>query len=61
LVERTKPIDDFITRNKLKVFGSPKQKGVSKVKQQVTSLKNNVGQFSHFISVARQGRATLIF
>ena len=45
LVERTKPIDDFITRNKLKVFGSPKQKVVSKEKQ-VTSLKSDVGLFS---------------
>ena len=46
LVERSKSIDDVIHHNKLKVFGSAKKKKASKGKQQLTSLKSDVGLFS---------------
>jgi len=45
-VERSKSIDDVIHRNKLKVFTSLATKPVSKEKQQMTSLKSDVGLFS---------------
>ena len=46
LIERSKSIDDVIHRNKLKLFGSAFKKSVSKGKQQLTSLKSDVGLFS---------------
>ncbi len=46
LIERSKSIDDVIHRNKLKLFGSAAIKNVSKGKQQLTSLKSDVGLFS---------------
>ena len=46
LVERTKPIDDAIRRNKLKVFSTSTPRSVSKGKQQLASLRNDVALFS---------------
>jgi len=46
LVERTKPIEDGIHRNKVKIFGQPATKPQAKGKQQMKSLKNNVDLFS---------------
>ena len=46
LIERTKSIDDVIHRNKLKLFVSAAKKGVKKGKQQLLSLKSDVGLFS---------------
>ena len=46
LVERSKSIDDVIHHNKLKLFGNATKKNVSKGKQQLTSLKSDVGLFS---------------
>ena len=45
-LDRTKPIDDTIHQNKLKVFKAPTTKSVNKQKQQLTSLKNNAELFS---------------
>ena len=45
IVDRVKSIDDTIHRNKLKLFGTTKVK-ISKEKQQVVSLKSDVGIFS---------------
>ena len=42
LVERTKPIYDVIRRNKVKVFSTSSPRSVSKGKQQVASLKNDL-------------------
>jgi len=44
--ERTKPIEDAIHRNKLKIFGQPASKPQAKGKQQIKSLKNDMGLFS---------------
>ena len=46
LVARTKPIYDAIHRNKLKVFSTSTPRSVSKGKQQVASLKNDLQLFS---------------
>jgi hypothetical protein len=46
LVERTKPIQDPIKRNKLKIFGQPATKSQVKGKQQMKSLRNDVNLFS---------------
>lgn len=46
LVERTKPIDDTIHRNKLKVFKTLSIRSISKDKLKLTSLKNNAELFS---------------
>ena len=46
LVEKTKPIEDAIHRNKLKIFGQPATKPQAKGKQQMKSLKNDVDVFS---------------
>ena len=46
LVERTKPIEDTIHRNKLKIFGTPASKPSGEGKQQLKSLKNDLGLFS---------------
>ncbi len=46
LIERSISIDDVIHRNKLKVFESATKKNVSKGKQQLISLKSDVGLFS---------------
>ena len=45
LVERMKPMEDAIHRNKLKIFGQP-TKLQAKGKQQMKSLKNDVDLFS---------------
>ena len=50
LVERTKSINDAIRRNKLKVFNTSTPRSVSKGKQQLASLRNDVALFSrHYI------------
>ena len=46
LVERTKPIDDTIHRNRLKLFVGSRTKTASKKKQQLTLMKNDVELFS---------------
>jgi len=46
LLERTKPVDDTIHQNKLKVFKAPPIKSMSKEKQKLTCLKNNAELFS---------------
>jgi len=46
LVERTKPVDDTVHRNKLKVFKAPPIMSISKEKQKLTCLKNNAELFS---------------
>ena len=46
LVERSKSIDDVIHRNKLKLFLNQVKTKTSKNKQQLTSLKSDVGLFS---------------
>ena len=46
LLDRIKPIDDPIHRNKVKVFKTPTTRTVSKQKQQLTSLFNNAELFS---------------
>jgi len=43
LVERSKPLDNAIHHNKLKVFCSSKLRSVSKGKQQTVSLKHDLG------------------
>ena len=42
LVERTKPIDDTIHRNRLKLFVGSRTKTASKEKQQLTLVKSDV-------------------
>ena len=50
LVERTKSINDPIRRNNLKVFNTSTPRSVSKGKQQLASLRNDVALFSrHYI------------
>ena len=44
--ERTKSINDAIRRNKLKVFNTSTPRSVSKGKQQLASLRNDVALFS---------------
>ena len=46
LVERTKSINDAIRRNKLKVFNTSTPRSVSKGRQQLASLRNDVALFS---------------
>ena len=46
LVERTKPIDDTMHRNRLKLFIGSTTKMASKKKQQLTSMKSDVELFS---------------
>ena len=46
LVERTKPFDDTIYCNRLKLFVGSTTKTASKKKQQLTSMKNDVELFS---------------
>ena len=46
LIEKSKSIDDVIHHNTLKLFGSATKKNMSKGKQQLTSLKSDVGLFS---------------
>ena len=46
LVERTKSINDAIRRNKLNVFNTSTPRSVSKGKQQLASLRNDVALFS---------------
>ena len=46
LVERTKSINDAIRRNKLNVFNTSTPRSVSKGKQQLASLRNDVTLFS---------------
>ena len=46
LVENTKSINDAIRRNKLKVFNISTPRSVSKGKQQLASLRNDVALFS---------------
>jgi len=46
LVERTKPIEDVIHRNKLKIFSQHASKPQAKGKQQIKSLKNDVDLLS---------------
>ena len=45
-MERTKPFDDPIHRNRLKLFVGSKRKTASKAKQQLTSMKSEVELFS---------------
>ena len=45
-MERTKSINDAIRRNKLKVFNTSTPRSVSKGKQQLASLRNDVALFS---------------
>ena len=63
LVERTKPVDDTIHQNKLKVFKAPPIKSMSKEKQKLTCLKNNAELFSRlYISCqTRDGHLTSSF
>jgi len=54
LVERTKPNDDTIYRNRLKLFVGSKAMTASKEKQQLTSMKSDVDLFSRlYISCQR--------
>ena len=46
LIKRSKPIDDVLHRNRLKLFGSTAKKKSSKGKQLLTSLKCNMGLFA---------------
>ena len=46
LVERTKPIDDTIHRNRLKLFVGSRTKTASKEKQQLKLTKSDVELFS---------------
>ena len=46
LIKRTKSLDDVIHRNKLKFFERSTKKKVNKGKQQLISLKSDVGLFS---------------
>jgi len=46
LVERTKPTEDVIHRNKLKIFSQHASKPQAKGKQQMKSLKNDVDLLS---------------
>ena len=46
LVKRSKPIDDVLHRNRLKLFGSTAKKNSNKGKQLLTSLKCNTGLFA---------------
>lgn len=45
-VQRTKVIDDTITRSKLMVFGTSTVRGASKNKQKLVSLKQDMELFS---------------
>lgn len=49
LVERTKPIDDIIRRNNLKVFANLRPKRTSKRKHRLACLRNNAGAV-HWLS-----------
>lgn len=46
LVERTNPIYNVIRRNKMKLFSTSSQISVSKRKQQVVAVKNDLQLFS---------------
>ena len=46
LVERTKPIEDAIHRNKLKIFSQHASKPQAKGKQQIKSLNNDMDLLS---------------
>ena len=43
LVERTKPLEDVIRRNNIKIFGTPVSTAPGKSKHHMKSLKNDVG------------------
>ena len=63
IIDRTKPIDDPISRNKLQCFGGSLIKTTSKGKQQITSMKNDMKLFSRlYISCqTRDGNLENIF
>ena len=46
LIKRSKPIDDVLHHNRLKLFGSTAKKNSNKGKQLLTSLKCNMGLFA---------------
>jgi len=56
LVERTKPTDDTIHRNRLKLFAGSMTKTASKEKQQLTLMKSDVELFSPFYYITCQTR-----
>jgi len=55
LVERTKPTEDAIHRNKLKIFSQHAAKPQAKCKQQMKSLKNDVDLLSALRRVPEPG------
>jgi len=58
LVERTKPTEDVIHRNKLKIFSQPASKPQAKGKQHMQSLKNDVDLLSALRRVSEPGSET---
>lgn len=46
LIDRTKPVDDTIPRNKIKVFGASTVRSISKQKQKLASVKQDMVLFS---------------
>ena len=58
LVERTKPTEDVIHRNKLKIFNQPASKPQAKGKQHMQSLKNDVDLLSALRRVSEPGSET---
>jgi len=55
LVERTKPTEDAIHRNKLKIFSQHAAKPQAKCKQQMKSPKNDVDLLSALLRVPERG------
>jgi len=58
LVERTKPTEDAIHRNKLKIFSKPASKPQAKGKQHMQSLNNDVNLLSALRRVSEPGSET---
>ena len=60
IIERTKPIDDTLQRNKLVVFGATAVRKISKNKQQMVSLKQDMQLFARLYMHAKPEMETLV-
>ena len=54
LIQRTKPLDDPISRNKLSFFETPSKKKISKAQQQLSSMKSDCSLFSRLFIACEQ-------
>ena len=60
IIERTKPIDDTLQRNTFVVFGATAVRNISKNKQQMVSLKQDMQLFARLYLHAKPDMETLV-